>query len=488
MTFHLIYDNSERPTPLVQASIGIEDFGQLIFRRRTLRESIRLAVREAGVDTLIEIDGEDDWAAFAAQQIEADENEDLFLICPSRTVSGSTPEALALFLRQARHAPGNLLMQPANGSVRSSWLLLSGRLLREYTQRRSAGDAAPFIQQHEDQFLRVSERLSLIDLNDEAALLKFLSGGFDARFFNSITHDEYTVTKISTDREKLAREFRFHGLLPPALQMFFVQPFDFHDDGERASYRMERLGVPDMALQWVHGALSQGEFERFLDRVFHFVTLRPSRRADPGEMERARRALYVDKVEARIRQLKALPQYPRVAALLVNVCGDVDQLASRYLRLFDRERRRMRAGELVIGHGDLCFSNILYSKTSQLMKLIDPRGAASEPEMYVEPLYDLAKLSHSVLGSYDLVNQDMFDLEVNEELGLRLVLDRQPPPWARPLFVERLNRIGLDPVLVRLCEASLFISMLPLHIDRLRKVVAFVVNAVSILDEVEANL
>jgi hypothetical protein len=93
-----------------------------------------------------------------------------------------------------------------------------------------------------------------------------------------------------------------------------------------------------------------------------------------------------------------------------------------------------------------------------------------------------------VLGSYDLINQDMFDLEVDEELGLRLVLDRQPPPWARPLFVERLNRIGFDPVLVRLCEASLFISMLPLHIDRPRKVVAFVVNAVAILDEVEANL
>jgi hypothetical protein len=488
MTFHLIYDNSERPTPLVEASIGIEDFGQLIFRRRTLRESMRLAVRDAGVDRLIEINSDADWAAFAAHQIEADENEDLFLICPSRTVSGNPPEAVALFLRQARHAPGNLLLQPANGGVRSSWLLLSAGLFRDYAQRRSAGDAAAFIQQHEDQFLRVSERLSLIDLNDEGALLKFLSGGFDVRFFNSITHDEYTVTKFSTDREKLAREFRFYGLLPPASQMFFVQPFDFQDDGVRASYRMERLGVPDMALQWVHGALSQVEFERFLDRVFHFVALRPSRRGEPGEMERAAQSLYVDKVEERIGRLKALPQYPRVAALLANVCGDIDQLTSRYLGLFERERRRMRAGELVIGHGDLCFSNILYSKTSQLMKLIDPRGASSEPEMFVEPLYDLAKLSHSVLGSYDLINQDMFDLEVDEELGLRLVLDRQPPPWARPLFVERLNRIGFDPVLVRLCEASLFISMLPLHIDRPRKVVAFVVNAVAILDEVEANL
>jgi len=122
-------------------------------------------------------------------------------------------------------------------------------MFQSYIQKRAEEDIAAFIHQHESEFLMVNERLSLIDLNDEAALLKFLSGGFDARFFNSITHDEYTVTKISTDREKLAREFQFYSLLPPALQMFFVQPFDFKEDGERASSRMERLGVPDMALQ-----------------------------------------------------------------------------------------------------------------------------------------------------------------------------------------------------------------------------------------------
>jgi len=67
MTFHLIYDNSERPAPLVQASIGIEDFGQLIFRRRTLRGSMRLAAQDAGVDRFIEIEAPEDWAVFTAQ-------------------------------------------------------------------------------------------------------------------------------------------------------------------------------------------------------------------------------------------------------------------------------------------------------------------------------------------------------------------------------------------------------------------------------------
>ena len=54
-------------------------------------------------------------------------------------------------------------------------------------------------------------------------------------------------------------------------------------------------------------------------------------------------------------------------------------------------------------------------------------------------------------------------------------------------FQERLEARGIDVYGVRLREASLFLSMLPLHNDDPRKVLAFVLNAIGILDELAAN-
>ena len=53
------------------------------------------------------------------------------------------------------------------------------------------------------------------------------------------------------------------------------------------------------------------------------------------------------------------------------------------------------------------------------------------------------------------------------------------------MFKENLAEAGLDLKLIRLYEASLFLSMLPLHMDRPKKVFGFVMNALAILDSLE---
>ncbi len=68
------------------------------------------------------------------------------------------------------------------------------------------------------------------------------------------------------------------------MQMFLVQPFDFEDDGETASYRMERVSMPDMSLQWLHGSFQANEFDRFLQHFFYFIRVRPERRGGPSEV------------------------------------------------------------------------------------------------------------------------------------------------------------------------------------------------------------
>ena len=68
-------------------------------------------------------------------------------------------------------------------------------------------------------------------------------------------------------------------------------------------------------------------------------------------------------------------------------------------------------------------------------------------------------------------------------MGLKLEMDSDVREYKR-IFERKLKEAGVDVPTVRLFECSLFLSMLPLHIDRPGKVMAFILNAVKILDEI----
>ncbi len=104
----------------------------------------------------------------------------------------------------------------------------------------------------------------------------------------------------------------------------------------------------------------------------------------------------------------------------------------------------------------------------------------------MNPYYDVAKLSHSVCGRYDFFNNALFELMIGEDLCYHLQI-----PFDRKyitIFKEKLQENGFDYLTVRIYEVSLFLSMLPLHIDNLLKVVGFLINAKEILDEIEENM
>ena len=141
-------------------------------------------------------------------------------------------------------------------------------------------------------------------------------------------------------------------------------------------------------------------------------------------------------------------------------------------------------GKLAVGHGDLCFSNILYSKEAEILKLIDPKGALLQEELYTDPYYDLAKLSHSICGCYDFFNSGLYEISIKRDLKLDLTIDTDNTSY-KEIFKSYLQENGYNYALVRLYEASLFLSMLPYHMDQPGKVFGFLLNAIKILDEVE---
>lgn len=316
-----------------------------------------------------------------------------------------------------------------------------------------------------------------------------ITGHFDSRYFNALKGNEYTLTKTSKNKKKIKAEYTFYHLLPEDMRFWFVMPFNYTETATTASYTMERLHMTDLAVKWVHGSMDEEEFSELMDRYFYFFRSRHEKPCDQAEYNATARALYVDKVNKRVAELKQCPEYARIEALLAATPdADLDALVARYFALKDKiESRHTYPAVRVIGHGDPCFSNALYNKATKTLKLIDPKGALTEAELWTNPYYDIAKLSHSVCGRYDFFNNGIYDIHIDEHFGYRLEIPFDNTKYVS-VFRKKVAANGLDYLTVRIYEASLFLSMLPLHIDNPHKVFAFILNAKQILEEIEHDL
>lgn len=349
----------------------------------------------------------------------------------------------------------------------------------------------------EESTLSASQRIDgkfetggLCDIGVVGNFIQVVAGNFDARYFNSLRGDEYTLVKSSANKRKIKAEYQFYHLLPDDMKFWFVMPFNYIEDSEKASYTMERLHVTDLAIKWVHGSVDGPEFAKILDKYFYFFKSRHSKPVPEAEYEEISRKLYVDKVKNRIEDLKKLPEFAGIAALMKSSCplSDIDAVFEKYLSVKARVERKNAYPPLsVIGHGDPCFANVLYNKSTGLLKFIDPKGTLTEAELWTNPYYDLAKLSHSVCGNYDFFNNALFDISINEDFRAELKIDFDNSAY-KAMFRKKLAESGFDYLSVRVYEASLFLSMLPLHIDYPHKVFGFILNAINILEEIENEI
>lgn len=485
----LIYDNSAIVPHEISHLLGATRFSDIYYRKKSLDRWISDICTEVGI-RFIEI-GANQKDRRAVNQLDIASGKNLVVMyLPAFIAFGCIEDESAIFLRKLSLSRSSLQVSTDPNRLSFAGLQMAvtvGELAHALIQTAIAGEGVrELLEQSMSQMHPVEGDVNMIDMRNPFHFTDYLTSNFDVRFFNAVqTVNDFVVRKSSSEVEKLRREYQYYSLLPPSLQMFFIQPYDYSVENGRASYKMERLFVPDMALQWIHGSLDELSFERFLEKIFYYISIRPQKKV-AGDIARA---VHIDafrnKVFSRLEQFKKKSEFKKIKPYLDVNFGGIDALFDRYFQLFDRFGERALAKELCIGHGDLCFSNIIYSKTIGLMRFIDPRGADGEQDLYVSPYYDLAKLSHSIVGNYDFINYGLYRLEVDQDLELDLSINPGPPPWAREMFEKRLRQNGFDPALIRLFEASLFLSMVPLHIDSPKKVLAFLMNASKILSALE---
>lgn len=134
-------------------------------------------------------------------------------------------------------------------------------------------------------------------------------------------------------------------------------------------------------------------------------------------------------------------------------------------------------------HGDFCFSNIMYDSRSHNIKVIDPRGLSVGQELtiYGNQSYDFAKLCHSVIGLYDFIIADSFEIQKSDELGVKLVFNLDNRLKAiQGNFISKQIIPEIDTKDIIAPTILLFLSMLPLRSDKPHRQEAMLVNALRL--------
>lgn len=301
---------------------------------------------------------------------------------------------------------------------------------------------------------------------------------YKSRYFNVIERIEFFgyLRKISKDITKLKAEYNYWYELPENIQHFFVQPFGFHLDGEVAYYYMEELLVKNAGELLVSGELSDASFDRLFKKIQDFRKVLPDEPVLESQVDANAKLLVLQKTKERIEELKKTAWYESNYALKleekkITLDGLYDELEEKFYQHYvNRTIKR-----IILSHGDLTLSNILWEDSIQLMKLIDPKG---QDFMYMDEYYDLAKLSQSINGNYDDIVSGNYFFDIN---SATLSIHRQPNEHQKLVFKHYLAQQNVDFKLLRVYEASLFLSMLPFHIEDQQRIAAFLVNCKKIL-------
>lgn len=486
VTIVFLYDETSPVPDAIRRIIGAGFFGDIVRRKRRLADTLREVVTtsaDCDFDRLLD----EDAVAVAIERIQKLPRTAMVFRLPS-SVAPLSAELFSALVGKLPYALGEVIY--GDPGMADPPALLSRDNAASLLGMRDPAERARFFRSFELEATRVGNQVRFADISEVATFLAFMSGSTEARHFNNVSQSGGVFRKHSADLAKMKAEYSYFHVVDEGMKRFLLPTFDYAEDAHGASYAMEHLSVPDAAMQLVHNTFTPASFARLLDCFFSFIDARGRSPADPSEVRRVAQHSIIDKLDQRIARLLETDAGRHLDALLTlaGPQGGLGSLTTRCKALLERALGRSRIDHLALSHGDPCFSNILYSADINLFRLIDPRGATVRDEAMMHPLYDLAKFSHSVLGGYDYVNGGLAECRLDAGMRLALGLEHGGPPgWMKDAFRTRVLERGWPIDLLRAIEASLFLSMLPLHLDSPEKLPAFCLIAGDIIAELEKS-
>ena len=305
------------------------------------------------------------------------------------------------------------------------------------------------------------------------------------RAFNKIRVSSRTVKKSSEDKDKIHAEASWFTNLPEPLKVFLPQFLGEFTQGKSSGYETEYLYLSTLSDLYVFGRLPTYVWQRIFQSCDDFLTA--GKNFKPIKPQPSYDRLYRDKTMERLElyatqsivdlnrnwryKNKLLPSLEAIVELTANA---IPSVIPDYLH---------------ITHGDFCFSNIFYDFRANIIRLVDPRGMGPDETatIYGDVRYDIAKLFHSVVGGYDLIICDRYNLEDDGKYELTLTLPEDQNAKERQTIFRNRSFAGhsIASASAQPISILLFLSMLPLHHDHPARQRAFLANALRLFVDLD---
>lgn len=311
-----------------------------------------------------------------------------------------------------------------------------------------------------------------------------------AREFNHISIDKERgiLKKTSEDKDKFIGEIKWYLKLPEDMEYVRPRIFSYSTHYENPYVAMEYYSYHTLHELFLYGDLSYEQWDSIFRHIYFIINdFRRYSLKDTG-IKKALQEMYLDKTLDRLEGLKKDMNFKDlfVSPVMINgtayksldeICVILSQKVPVFL--YDVERFH-------IIHGDLCFTNIMVDNNFSFIKLIDPRGRFGQYDIYGDDRYELAKMLHSLEGKYDFIIKDMFELEVRGKNDISIKIAGAERQFGiLEIFLSVFEELisGHMPE-IKMIEALLFLSMIPLHGENKRHQFAMLCTGIELLDKV----
>ena len=314
-----------------------------------------------------------------------------------------------------------------------------------------------------------------------------------SRSFNSLTFIENTgcLQKSSTNLDKIANEVNFYQKLPEEFVMHFPRLHSANlIDGQ---YSIEYWPIKSLSEYIVFWNLSSTKLleagEKIvarLDLYSHSSGIEHSEKIHSKELY----LFYSQKFLHSLDVLKSL-HGSILGKSHIQINGQsffgIPNLLVDFLNQLERFCDFPIPGFL---HGDLCFSNVLYSPEEGLMKFIDPRGSFMKFTNFGDIRYDIAKIFQGLGGYYDFIKAGFYSIsQIGEShWEFKIFADKEfvkSIPCMEDVILKRFT--GLDVADIYQLVALNLISLLPIHSDNESDQLAFILISIMLLNSVSAT-
>ncbi|MGP9798534.1 hypothetical protein ACT3UJ_14390 [Halomonas sp. 86] len=310
------------------------------------------------------------------------------------------------------------------------------------------------------------------------------------RSFNDLNIGNGKVVKSGLPVQKIRAEGQWFQNLPADLKKYIPQLMAINDDGhDEVSYSLEYLTLPPLNEVYVYGLNPPFYWKKifslvsdlFSDFRHHITDFQSFKEPITNDFE----SLIREKTYKRLSQFAKTNIFDPSREVSYNgfFLGTLESIASECI-----ERTLKLPCFPAWVHGDLCFSNMLFDSRSDSLKVIDPRGINDQGQItvYGDQRYDLAKLSHSVVGMYDYIIAGRYRLNGFDAMDMSIDFDAsERMQKIHSLFLSTNFIPGLPTRDIQPLVVLLFLSMLPLHADRPDRQKAMIANALRLYAEIK---